>query len=620
MKSINIQYIWIKNWRNYNNTEINFNTKYIIHYDNVGELNIEKNKLYEDKFYGRNIDLSVLVGSNGIGKTSLLQFIMAFSKGDNHIQRNIGEFIIIYREYDEKNKEKLEVFYHDDNNSLFNRKCINKLKENGYEPKEMYPVKRKESEKFYTYDVSRRKNIRYIYYSDAFNNTGIEFSGQNVLNPYASILHILDEEQDTKNEYYKYGFLDKYWKQETQKQINFVVRNRKIINDFGIQFPKAITVSINRSNVTNHFLKNNKAYESDIDNYFQLFNDKDSFESKMAKELLYSLSYNDELRDNYSIKSKNKEMFNTSLDCIYRIISELAYGENEEYYSKYIKFLDYYLKNVKKSKMYVHTRYDSYFVFKTENKEDRINLTTFTKFVELYSDLSNKDGFLSFNWNLSSGEACLLNSFSRIYDLLERKEDGTHLLEENSMNIEENAIIMYDEAEMSLHPEWQKKYIKSLLNFINICFNGTHIQLILATHSPIMLSDILKQDVIFFKQDDNGISIVDSNDNHKQTFGTNIFDLYNDTFFLKDGAVGAYADKKIIELIDMIKQNANKNSEKIEKMITLLGDETLKSSINKFYYEKLDKINKLKRLENKKKEIVAEIERIEKEINDKNSK
>ena len=79
MNNVSIQYIWIKNWRNFSNTEINFNTKYIIHYDNAGELKIEKNKLYEDEFYGRNVDLSVLVGSNGIGKTSLLQFIMAFS-------------------------------------------------------------------------------------------------------------------------------------------------------------------------------------------------------------------------------------------------------------------------------------------------------------------------------------------------------------------------------------------------------------------------------------------------------------------------------------------------------------------------------------------------------------
>ena len=54
MNNVSIQYIWIKNWRNFSNTEINFNTKYIIHYDNAGELKIEKNKLYEDEFYRRN--------------------------------------------------------------------------------------------------------------------------------------------------------------------------------------------------------------------------------------------------------------------------------------------------------------------------------------------------------------------------------------------------------------------------------------------------------------------------------------------------------------------------------------------------------------------------------------
>ena len=35
MNNVSIQYIWIKNWRNFSNTEINFNTKYIIHYENA---------------------------------------------------------------------------------------------------------------------------------------------------------------------------------------------------------------------------------------------------------------------------------------------------------------------------------------------------------------------------------------------------------------------------------------------------------------------------------------------------------------------------------------------------------------------------------------------------------
>ena len=55
-------------------------------------------------------------------------------------------------------------------------------------------------------------------------------------------------------------------------------------------------------------------------------------------------------------------------------------------------------------------------------------------------------------------------------------------------------------------------------------------QLIITTHSPIILSDIPKNHVIFMNKDESGNVITNDLDSHGKTFGGNIFDLYNDSF------------------------------------------------------------------------------------------
>jgi predicted ATPase len=53
--------------------------------------------------------------------------------------------------------------------------------------------------------------------------------------------------------------------------------------------------------------------------------------------------------------------------------------------------------------------------------------------------------------------------------------------------VEHGALILIDEPEVSLHPEWQRKY----LDLINACFgsfSGSHF--IIATHSPLVIGDM----------------------------------------------------------------------------------------------------------------------------------
>lgn len=75
-----------------------------------------------------------------------------------------------------------------------------------------------------------------------------------------------------------------------------------------------------------------------------------------------------------------------------------------------------------------------------------------------------------------------------------------------------NSIVLIDEPEISLHPQWQSKIIKLYENI------GENNQFIIATHSPHIVGNIEAKQLRIMKKDKNGISIVN---------GDEIDEIYN---------------------------------------------------------------------------------------------
>lgn len=147
-------------------------------------------------------------------------------------------------------------------------------------------------------------------------------------------------------------------------------------------------------------------------------------------------------------------------------------------------------------------------------------------------------GEITFSWDgLSSGELALLNLFGRLYSI----KKGLKAT---------NILLLLDEVDLGLHPEWQRRWISVALPIIKEIFKGKHIQIIMTTHSPIMLSDIYAENVIMLRKDTNGNRIIVENQgmekNQVTTFGQNIHDLYRDSFFL-ESTRGEYAKEQIQE-------------------------------------------------------------------------
>ena len=120
-----------------------------------------------------------------------------------------------------------------------------------------------------------------------------------------------------------------------------------------------------------------------------------------------------------------------------------------------------------------------------------------------------------------------------------------------------DSFIFLDETELGVHPKWQKEYLSNILASIKpLNTKGKKINIFFATHSPFILSDLPKENVIFLEQ---GKQVdVDIN-----PFGANIHTLLSHGFFMKDGLMGEFAKGKINQIKkfydDVIKYKDNKD-------------------------------------------------------------
>ncbi|RYJ44271.1 AAA family ATPase [Flavobacterium beibuense] len=157
-----------------------------------------------------------------------------------------------------------------------------------------------------------------------------------------------------------------------------------------------------------------------------------------------------------------------------------------------------------------------------------------------------KDIFME---RLSSGEKQLIYSVSSIL---------YHLSNLNSVS--ENKVqyryinLVLEEIELYFHPEYQKKYVDYLRTSIGRLGLDKikAINIILATHSPFILSDIPKQNILYL--DINKESGFSKPLDYKKmkSFGANISDLLADSFFITDGLVGDFAKIKIQEALSWL--------------------------------------------------------------------
>ncbi|MDQ7047739.1 MAG: AAA family ATPase [Sulfurovum sp.] len=214
--------------------------------------------------------------------------------------------------------------------------------------------------------------------------------------------------------------------------------------------------------------------------------------------------------------------------------------------------------------------------------------------------------------NLSNGERKLILLFANIFYTIRKL-----YVTENQKTF----YILLDEPDIYLHPEWQKKIINLFRLFFssNKIFETKKINLIFTTHSPFLLSDIPKQNIIFLDKNEKGnCKVVDGLKEKKQTFGANIHTLLSDSFFMEDGLMGEFAKGKIDKAIKLLNQDklSKEDLKYCEQIISIIGEPIVKNQLQRMLDSKrLKKVDKIDTIE---KDIKALQEELEKLKNDKN--
>ena len=217
--------------------------------------------------------------------------------------------------------------------------------------------------------------------------------------------------------------------------------------------------------------------------------------------------------------------------------------------------------------------------------------------VEVIIEKEKENALLSM---LSSGERQLLNSISGIVYHL-RNIDST-LETDNTINYK-YVNLMFEEIELYFHPEFQQKYILSLINILSkMEFNRLKaINMCFVTHSPFILSDIPKNNVLFLQE---GLPAFPM---QEDTFGSNIHTLLHNGFFLSNVPIGAFAQHKINKMFE--KLHRGMISDELYNEILLVSEPFLKSQLLKLYKQyKIDSSEEINMLR-------KEIEELKKRIN-----
>lgn len=259
---------------------------------------------------------------------------------------------------------------------------------------------------------------------------------------------------------------------------------------------------------------------------------------------------------------------------------------------------------------------------KTNGKKERDAYQVLISFMQKYRYSCEPTYTIDFDWGLSSGEENMLRIFSSLYHVFDRDYSSGHYgdykIYNNEAHIDRydgkmecNTVLLFmDEADLTLHPEWQRRLIEILTTCIPRIYPAScakDIQLILTTHSPLILGDIPSENITYLFNNTEKKEIPPSPVpkptesepavpyRPRETFGQNIHTILKENFFLGNGTVGAFAGNKInwiakrLDEISRINPNSNdfnlykEELEDLQRYIRIVAPGVLRARLEQMY-------------------------------------
>lgn len=563
-------YLWVEKYKNIHNQGFSFSSKFDCNYD--GENLTIKPKEHVENFFGENINVTAIVGKNGSGKSSILKLLHKALL----VWKGKGFAIFI--------NEKNEKFY------LCGVENYPFLAEK-YQP--LYSEGRIISFPFFEYSFTYDRDLEYdnefIYPKKQINAAkGVIGLTRELLRNQKNILLNYFDLKEKKQ-------LDKFESFFIPKTINIFFDTKTIKSNK--RFPKLtddkerklaeLKNSITNNIITIDFIEKTKLIR-------ELLSNKNSYEEPSNQFDLFhpfefQLGNTDTLEEYTNLWSNSFQANNVDINVLSEIKTIQSIGTNDEWINESdFKIYSFDIDNLNSNAI-----------------EVIMNSFSSNQFTIQLCDTNNK----SLN-DLSFGEQQLLFILNQMYSLKKNQitvmeniiyEDNEQEEIETDKNIE-SYIVLLDEVDIGFHPMWQKKSISYICDFLKLLPN-INFHLVFATHSPFILSDLPKENVIFLeKYEDKDDEVKNGNqkvgncknvtkETKIDTFGANIHTLLSHGFFMKDGLMGEFAKSKINDVYDFLSNpntQTNLTQIKAQEIINLIGEPILKKELQYLYDYKFE--------------------------------
>jgi predicted ATPase len=630
-KDMELIYAWIEKFRNYKEVELNFSDKFIIKYNYSNKvIEITPNKYYVSIYPEYITNINAIVGKNSVGKTNLLD-VLGLKTDDRN--KNKAEFEVIYKnknsgfghhipdDIEAEIKHSIYFFTYymgkDDNdqdlfcfegNDIESFQNIVKF-ETGlgieyWRSKYWFAFMCNYSKGMLThkYDL----NIRLGEYRTESDEDGLRYYGD--YRSEQDKLVILSLRENLSDKYYDYRstkpeddykisvprrtskFQSKLLamkvemlfkqlqksKRQMFKDDKYTVKiryNRFFLND-GVDDKDKLVMNYSYKELDEPEKEVCKVLESFVQYYFKSIYDTPSDE--IRKDIEGQLS-------DINIKIKSFEGYKNYYFSIIKILSDCFFS-NKDGTQHVLKCYMALAEELSKNK---HIKFFEDYISFDITKQVRINelikVIDVTIDEKVTSDLNEMfsvfGGFFDYSIeNISDGENAYLGFFASLYEQISLLTPS-----------KEKYIILLDEPESRMHPELTRNFINELILFLkDLNEDKKKFQVIISTHSPLILSDIQSNNIIYLEKDDFGhCKPVKKALN---TFGANIHTLLKDGFFMTS-TMGEFATNKIKEVISFIDESDAGNVTEMQKnkclyIINSIGEPLIQNRIIKMFNDK----------------------------------